>query len=94
MASKAEMRKAIEGLLQDIDEVLESMGEEWETGDTSGYDEEGWWDNRVTAGLHHIYVAQAILGAARKGDTSWLKKTRCIWRKTSLLGGLFRRFDT
>ena len=66
MASKAEMRKAIKGLLQDIDEVLESMGEGWETGDTSGYDEEGWWDNRVTSGLHHIYAARALLSDANK----------------------------
>jgi len=39
----------VRGLLQDIGEVLERQGERW-------------WDDTVTAGLHHRWLAETLLG--------------------------------
>lgn len=42
----------VRGLLRDIGEVLERQGERW-------------WDDTVTAGLHHRWLAETFLGEPR-----------------------------
>lgn len=49
LSREARLEKALEGLLQDIDEVLERQGEPW-------------WDETVTSGTHHRQVAEELLG--------------------------------
>lgn len=47
-ARTRELESACRGLLRDIGEVLERQGEDW-------------WDETVTSGLHHRYVAEHAL---------------------------------
>lgn len=56
-----DLEKALRGLLQDVMEVREATGA-YEAQDPSGPEPGTWWDERVTAGLHHIHEAQKLLG--------------------------------
>ena len=49
MSKSNDTEKALAGLLQDIGEVIERMGEDW-------------WDETVTSGTHHRNEAEALLG--------------------------------
>ena len=44
-ARQADLEQACRGLLQDVNEIIERQGEEW-------------WDETVTAGLHHRNAAE------------------------------------
>ena len=54
---ESQLLKAVQGLLQDIDEVLERQGEEW-------------WDDTVTSGTHHRDEAEKLTGGGGRGASS------------------------
>ena len=49
-ARTAKLERACRGLLQDVSEVLERQ-------------DETWWDETVTSGLHHRQLAERLLGS-------------------------------
>lgn len=51
---ESQLLKALQGLLQDIDEVLERQGEEW-------------WDDTVTSGTHHRDQAAKLMAGGDGG---------------------------